>query len=143
QLRPGNYEVVASKSGYQTLTKSDVIVTGDSAVELEVTLVPKLELKEAVTLQATPDNPVEQGASVPTEIQHNEIQKLPNKPASVAEVLPLLPGIIRTPDDEIRISGSSEHRSAFIVNSADVTEPATGRFGVSVPVDSVETLNIF
>jgi hypothetical protein len=143
QVVPGSYQVVASKDGYETLRQNGVVVAGGASVEVEFSLVPKLERKDSVNVDATPDNPVEQGASVPAELQHEEIQNLPNKPATVAEVLPLLPGIIRTPDDEIRISGSSEHRSAFIVNSADVTEPATGRFGVSVPVDSVETLNVF
>jgi len=143
QVVPGSYQVVASKDGYETLRQNGVVVAGGASVEVEFSLVPKLERQDSVNVDATPDNPVEQGASVPAELQHEEIQNLPNKPATVAEVLPLLPGIIRTPDDEIRISGSSEHRSAFIVNSADVTEPATGRFGVSVPVDSVETLNVF
>jgi Carboxypeptidase regulatory-like domain len=143
KLAPGNYEVAASKEGYETLRQSSVVLTSERPVEIEFTLVPKVELKDSIDVVATPDNPVEQGASVPVEIQHTQIQKLPNKPATVADVLPLLPGIIRTPDDEIRISGSSEHRSAFIVNSTDVTDPATGRFGVSVPVDSVETLNVF
>ena len=42
-----------------------------------------------------------------------------------------------------QISGSAEHRSALIVNSADVTDPATGQFGLTVPIDSVDTLNVY
>jgi hypothetical protein len=143
KLAPGSYEVAASKNGYQTLKQSSVILTSEAPVEIEFTLIPKIELKDSINVVATPQNPVEQGASAPTQIEHAQIQTLPNKPATVSDVLPLIPGVIRTPDDEIRISGSSEHSSAFIVNSADVTEPATGRFGVSVPVDSVENLSVF
>jgi len=143
QLESGSYEVVASKDGYETLRQNNVVLARDAPVEVEFSLVPTLQHKDSINVEGTLENPVEQGASVPQEIQHDEIRNLPNKPATVPEVLPLLPGIIRTPDDEIRISGSSEHRSALIVNSADVTDPATGRFGVSVPVDSVETLNVF
>ncbi len=143
KLKPGNYEVTATKDGYETLKQSDVVLTSETPVEMDFILVPKVEHKDSINVVASPENPVEQGASVPTEIQHTQIQNLPNKPAAVADVLPLIPGVIRTADDEIRISGSSEHSSAFIVNSADVTEPATGRFGVSVPVDSVENLSVF
>src|SRR5205085_7015282 len=46
-------------------------------------------------------------------------------------------------EGEIKISGQGEHRSALIVNSADVTDPATGQFGATVPVDSVETISVF
>ena len=143
KIEPGTYDVVASKEKYETLQQSHIVLMGDTPVEVDFTLIPKLALKDSINVEATPENPVEQGASVPTEIQHTQIQTLPNKPGSVAEVLPMIPGVVRTPDDEIRISGSSEHRSALIVNSADVTEPATGRFGVTVPVDSVESLNVF
>ena len=41
------------------------------------------------------------------------------------------------------ISASAEHRSALIVNSADVTDPATGQFGLTVPIDSVEAMNVY
>src|SRR5919197_5908808 len=65
------------------------------------------------------------------------------KPAIVADTLPLIPGVVRSAQGEIKISGRGEHRSALIVNSADVTDPATGQFGMTVPVDSVETINVF
>ena len=42
----------------------------------------------------------------------------------------------------LRIS-VAENRSALIVNSADVTDPGTGQFGLTVPIDSVETLNVY
>jgi len=41
------------------------------------------------------------------------------------------------------ISAGGEQRSAMIVNSADVTDPATGQFGLTIPIDSVETLNVY
>src|SRR5215510_2862101 len=89
KVAPGTYQVAASKDRYETSKQSEVVVTSDVPIELEFTLVPKLERKESVTVEATPDNPVEQGSSVPTEVQHKQIQNLPNKPASVAEVLPM------------------------------------------------------
>jgi len=47
------------------------------------------------------------------------------------------------PGGALRISDSPENRSALIVNSADVTDPATGQFGLTIPIDSVETLNVY
>src|SRR6202022_4702566 len=70
-------------------------------------------------------------------------KELPSRPATVADALPLVPGVVRSPGGGLQISGSGEHRSALIVNSADVTDPATGQFGLTVPIDQVETLNVY
>jgi hypothetical protein len=61
----------------------------------------------------------------------------------VADALPLIPGVVRSPTGDLQISGTGEHRSSLIVNSADVTDPATGQFGLTVPIDSVESMRVF
>ncbi len=53
-----------------------------------------------------------------------------------------MPGVVRTQDGELKIEGNGEHRSALVVNQTDVTDPATGKFGQTVPIDAVETINV-
>ncbi len=141
----GKYEITISKEGFETLTQHDVTLTGETAVEVKFTLVPKIALSDKVDVSASASTAAtpEQTASVATELQASQIKNLPSKPTTVSDALPLVPGVIRSPQGEIKISGSSENRSAFIVNSADVTDPATGQFGMTVPVDSVQTINVF
>ena len=55
----------------------------------------------------------------------------------------MVPGVIRKPDGGLEISGSPEHHSSLIVNSADVTDPATGQFGLTVPIDSVQSVTVY
>jgi hypothetical protein len=43
---------------------------------------------------------------------------------------------------ERTIAGFGEDHSALLVNSVDVTDPATGGFGLSVPIDSVQTIEV-
>ncbi len=81
--------------------------------------------------------------SQPTQIASSLARDLPGHPATVADVLPLAPGVIRSPSGDLQISAAGEHRSALIVNSADVTDPATGQFGLTVPIDSVENINVY
>ena len=52
-----------------------------------------------------------------------------------------IPGI-SGPDGSVRIAGFGEDHSALLVNSVDVTDPATGAFGLSVPIDSVQTMGV-
>ncbi len=139
----GTYDVSVSKEGLETLTENSVTVQAGAPIEVKFTVIPKVNITDTVNVQANSDATVEQNASVANALQRAEIKDIPSKPATVADTLPLIPGVVRSSEGEIKISGSGEHRSALIVNSADVTDPATGQFGVTVPVDSVETINVF
>lgn len=139
----GTYEVSVSKEGLETLTESNVTVKSGAPVEVKFTVIPKVNITDTVNVQANSEATVEQNASVASALQRSQIKDIPGKPATVADTLPLIPGVVRSSEGEIKISGSGEHRSALIVNSADVTDPATGQFGVTVPVDSVETISVF
>jgi len=143
-LTPGKYEIIVSKEGFETRAQQGVALAA-APVEVKFTLVPKIALSDKVDISASASAAVtlEQTASVATELQAAQIKNLPSKPTSVSDALPLVPGVIRSPQGEIKISGSGENRSAFIVNSADVTDPATGQFGMTVPVDSVQSINVF
>ena len=66
----------------------------------------------------------------------------PTRPATLTDALPLIPGIIRGQDGSVKIAGFGEDHSALLVNSVDVTDPATGNFGLSVPIDSVQTVQV-
>src|SRR5499426_1614886 len=143
-LTPGKYEIIVSKEGFETRAQQGVALAA-APVEVKFTLVPKIALSDKVDISASASAAVapEQTASVATELQAAQIRNLPSKPTTVSDALPLVPGVIRSPQGEIKISGSGENRSAFIVNSADVTDPATGQFGMTVPVDSVQSINVF
>ncbi|HKP86041.1 MAG TPA: carboxypeptidase regulatory-like domain-containing protein, partial [Blastocatellia bacterium] len=142
-VAPGVYDISVSKEGLETLTENNVTLTAGAPTEVKFTVIAKVNLTDTVNVQATNDAAVEKTASVASAIQRAQIKDIAGKPATVADTLPLVPGVVRSSEGEIKISGSGEHRSALVVNSADVTDPATGQFGVTVPVDSVETINVF
>jgi hypothetical protein len=139
-IASGSYEVAAEKTGFFPASQPIELIRLESAVEL--TLSPKPVGSEKVEVRANAPGSEQQSASSSTTLQHDEITSLPNRPATVADVLPLVPGVVRSADGQIIIDGGGEHKSAFVVNGTDVTEPATGRFGITVPVDSVESLNV-
>ncbi|MEK6322016.1 MAG: TonB-dependent receptor [Acidobacteriota bacterium] len=144
QLVAGTYEVAVSKESFEPLTQGDVALTAGSPIEVKFTMIPKVQLKDiVVNVQAGTETGIEKGASPAAELGRAEIKNIPAKPATVTDTLPLVPGVVRSTEGEIKISGTGEHRSALVVNAADVTDPATGQFGVTVPVDSVETIEVF
>jgi hypothetical protein len=141
----GKYDITVTKDGFQPRTQGNVNLSDDASVEIKFTLVPKIEVSDKVEINAAANSAAlpEQAASTSTELQAAQVRYLPSQPTTVTDTLPLVPGVIRTFQGEIKISGSGENRSAFIVNSADVTDPATGQFGMTVPVDAVQTINVF
>src|SRR5262249_30043323 len=140
-LEPRPYEISIAGEAFERVRREVDLRTGASAT-VEVTLVPALARKESVEVTATADA-VEQGATAPVAIQPRIARELPDRPATVSDALPLSPGVVREPGGGLIISASAEHRSALIVNSADVTDPATGQFGLTVPIDSVQALNVY
>src|ERR1035437_5609711 len=138
ELKPPRYELDAWKDGFEPVQKADLEVPAS----VELTLTPALARKESIEVKGTVD-PLEQGASAPNEIPAQTAKELPGRPPTVADALPLPPGVVRVPGGGLVMSAAGEHRSALMVNSADVTDPATGQFGLTVPIDSAETMNVY
>lgn len=143
RLAPGTYEVVIVKEGFENLSRGGIELSGGASIQVRFTLVPKIELKEGVTIEGRNPSSARETTVPAGEFGRGQLYDLANKPTNVADTLPLVPGVVRTQDGEISISGSGEHRSALVVNSADVTDPATGQFGMTIPVDSVEKIEVF
>ena len=139
-LAPGVYQVTIAAASFDDLA-TDLNVGPDSANRIDATLTSGASREDSITVQGGVEA-IEQGPSAPMVLQREEVKNVPARPATVADALPLAPGIVRLPNGQLRLSGSGEHRSALLVNSADVTNPATGRFGATVPIDSVETMNV-
>jgi len=141
-LQPARYSIIVSKDGFQEQRKDGVEVSASRAATVELVLAGLEVHRESVKVEAAAD-PVEQGSSTPTTLAGQTARELPGRPPTVTDALPLLPGVVRKPDGGLQISAAGEHRSAMVVNSADVTDPATGQFGLTVPIDIVDAMNVY
>ena len=140
-LTAGSYQLVVSKNGLETVKKEDIVISEAHSVKL--TLVLKVAaVKQEVNVEAKAESPVQQPASVAAEISSRQVKDIPGR-ASVLDALPLVPGVVRSPDGQVYISSKSENHSGFVVNSANVTDPVTGQFEPTVPVDSVQAISVY
>ena len=135
----GIWTVLASKEGFETAAQNVTIGAG-AAAEVSLTLNPKRQASSVDVSDSAP--PVEQSSTQRTELHPAEVKTLPNNPATVADALPLVPGVVRSPDGELKIDGTGEQRSSLVVNQTDITDPATGKFGQTIPVDAVENVTV-
>jgi hypothetical protein len=143
-LAPGPYRVNILAKGYDELT-TDVDAepatdNGAAEASVEATLTSGGHT-DSITVQGVIDTPLEE-ANTPAVLERQQVKNLPDRPQTVNDALPLVPGVVRLPNGELRLSGGGEHRSALLVNSATATDPATGQFGATVPIDSVRTMSV-
>ena len=134
--KPGNYEITASKHRFEPLGRPDVALSAAGA-SLDLTLVPALTHQESIEVHET-ISPVDQGASSPANCQRPRSRNCPAARPPSPTPCRWFPAWCASPAAACNLR-RREHRSALIVNSADVTDPATGQFGLTVPIDSVES----
>ena len=134
-------EISVSKDGFETSRQGATGAVANVAQLIRVTLAPAVQ-HQSVKVMAE-GAPIDSGSSASTNLPAQQVKELPSRPATVADALPMIPGVVRKPDGGLEISGSGEHRSSLIVNSADVTDPATGQFGLTVPIDSVQSVTVY
>jgi hypothetical protein len=140
----GTYALNIQKKGYlpgeTTLEVSEESAAQD--IDVDVVLSAVALSKQSVEVKGEASNPITETSSGPATLAPTNAKDTPLRPATLVDALPLIPGIVRGPDGSVRIAGFGEDHSALLVNSVDVTDPATGGFGLSVPIDSVQTIEV-
>jgi hypothetical protein len=132
---PGHYTVKASFPGLEA--EQAVLVEAGRLVEVDLQLKPE-QAKESVTVRASdPDSK----ASTET-IATKTLRDAPNVDERFESLLPLVPGVVRGPDGHINLKGTRNTQSGALVNSANVTDPATGSPAITLPIDVVSSVQV-
>ena len=120
-LPPGTYTLTANAPG---LEAEQIVTLGASqVVQVSLQLKPvrtttTIDVSAADTAQKTP---------APTQtIGGKTLRDAPNVNERFETLLPLVPGVVRGPDGHINLKGARSTQSGALVNSANVTDPATG-----------------
>ena len=138
----GKYDVTISKAGFVT-TQTTIELSGSGGAQQVEVVLPQSELsKQQIDVTATASNPTTESSTAPASIDVSQAEIAPGNPPTLVDTLPLVPGVVRATDGSVQIAGYGETHSALLVNSVNVTDPATGDFGLSVPIDSVETISV-
>jgi hypothetical protein len=135
----GTWAAKATKIGFDENSATAQIGSAQ-AVEVTIVVNPKI-VRSSVNVEEK-IAAIQQSASVQTEVHPEQVKTLPTNPATVTETLPLVPGVLRSPQGELIINGAGEQRSTLVVNQSDQTDAATGKFGPTVPIDAIDTVNV-
>src|SRR5882757_10573502 len=141
RVSQGLFTVSIHQTGY--LPVEEVVDTRTSSGSVvEIKLVPVPHAQETVNVDASNEDITEQTSSPGEQIKPQEANESPLRPLTLTDALPLVPGVVLAPNGQTQIQGSGEMHSALLVDSVDAVDPATGRFGLSVPIDVVDSLHV-
>ncbi|MGA2607359.1 MAG: carboxypeptidase regulatory-like domain-containing protein [Terriglobia bacterium] len=141
-LTSGSYDLTCAALGYEPLIQKDIVIAeGESpfvqvVLPREVVVRQKVEVKEKASAVST------ETTAPPATISSGQLRTLPLVEQKFLAALPLVPGVIRTPDGKINIKGVTENQGMLLIDSAETVDPVTGSFSIQVPVDAVESVEV-
>jgi Carboxypeptidase regulatory-like domain len=136
---PGPYRIEVTASGLTGFNEATVI----SGKTLEVSVQMKVEvIKQSVTVTGSQEPEISTESSAQTVIKRSTVLNAPNKYDQFDSLLPLVPGVVRGPDGLINMKGARSSQGGWLVNSANVTDPATGNAAINLPIDVVESVKV-
>jgi hypothetical protein len=143
-LIPGTYGVTCASVGYEPVAKTDIQVTeNEEPITLQIELPYEVVVHQKVEVTAQAPKATAQAAAPPATLSNQQIKSLPLVVQKFTAALPMIPGVIRTPDGRLAIKGAIENQGTLLVDSAETVDPVTGSFSIDVPLDAVESVDVF
>ena len=125
--------------------KTQVVdLTPGQTLELQIPLsLRKVQETLVVTANSTNALDTTTSSTAPPPLQQTALQSAPVVDSAFQDALPLVPGVVRGPDGQIDVKGGRPDQGMTLVNSVTGTDPVTGKDAVSLPLDAIESVNVF
>jgi hypothetical protein len=139
-LPPGDYEVLTTLTGFQTVRQPGVILPIDREITLEFRLLPSFS--EELTVLGAPPLIDVTSAATGTIVERETFEKLPIA-RTYLDLAFLAPGVVDTFDrTQPSIAGASFTENRFIVDGLDTTDPGFGMLASTLPPEFLEVVEI-
>ncbi len=143
-LMPGAYVLTCAAVGREPVSKPTIVITAGVALPEQRIILPPEIFHQQITVHGHAGGiATVQTAAPPSTISGHQLMTLPLAQLKFKAALPLVPGVIRTPDGKLNIKGAPEEQGLLLVDGADLVDPVTGAFSVEVPIDTIEELQVY
>src|SRR5437879_2898528 len=136
----GSYTITANTPGMAAMQGVVVTAGAVSQVQLEMKLEAVAESTTVIASASSVDTKSEPSGT--NTVGESAIRNMPNIDEHFENLLPLVPGVVRGPNGQINMKGARASQNGSLVNSADVTDPATGMTAVNIPIDVVSKVEV-
>ncbi len=136
---PGAYTINAQAPGLAA--NRTIEVTAGSASEIALKMKVQAVV-ESTTVTASTDQIDTKESPGTSTIGESAVRNMPNLDERFQSLLPLIPGVVRGPNGLINMKGAQASQNGSLLNSADVTDPATGTSALNIPIDVVSSVHV-
>ena len=142
---PGtSYTLLVQMDGFESLTRGGVVVQSSDYHLDAVLLISHLAQTVVVSAPDVGSVALTAGSAPPAAtLVRRVLQRLPLAASTIQDALPLVPGVLRSATGELSFKGGGEPQNGLLVNGVNGIDPGTGGFRLSLPVDSVEAVQVF
>jgi hypothetical protein len=141
RLAPGNYKLEVTVDGFKPWSATVALVAGQDAVQdagLQLNLIEEqVEVKGEATEIAT------ESVSATATVSEQQLQTLPLRTGKFTEALSVSPSVIKTQEGRLNFNGQAESQGMLLVDSAENVDPVAGSFAIPVPVDAIQSIQVF
>jgi len=141
-LTLGSYDLTCVAIGYEPVVQKGIGISEGQTPFIQIVLPPEVTLRQKVEVRDKAPGISMETAARPITIGSEPLRTLPLVEQKFLAALPLVPGVIRTPDGRINIKGVSENQGMLLIDSAETVDPVTGSFSIQVPIDAVESMEV-
>ncbi len=142
-LLPGTYVLTCAAEGFKPVVKSDLEVREEPVPLLQLILPREVILRQSIEVRESVSSVAQEQVATPAVLTAPKIQALPLIEMKFKAALPVVPGVIRSPNGEINIKGVAESRSLLLIDSADTVDPVTGNFYISLPLEAIQSMDVY
>jgi hypothetical protein len=140
----GHYTLTCVSVGFEPLVKEDMEVGAADVPFIQMVLTPEVVVKQTIEVKENASSVVQESATPPpARIAAPQLTALPLVEQKFKAALPLVPGVVRTPDGKLSIKGTVETQGLMLVNGAEAVDPVTGSYSIGVPLDAVQTVDVY
>ncbi|HET7841732.1 MAG TPA: TonB-dependent receptor, partial [Terriglobia bacterium] len=141
-LLTGTYSLVCAAVGFEPVSKTDLEITETPPPYLQLALPKEVVVKEQVEVREKAGTVTTGATAPPAKLSYPALIELPLVEQKFKAALPLVPGVVRTPNGRINIKGATENQGILLVDSAEMVDPVTGSYSIEIPIDAVESLQV-
>jgi len=138
-LPAASYLLTAEADGLPTVTREISLTDGASlTVEIELTA----SLAESVTVRDEEGLLSTAETTTSNIVREQTLKDVPLRAENYQSALPMTPGVVRGANGDDHVKGARDGQSAYTVNGADVTDPATGKIAFDIPLEAAATVQV-
>jgi hypothetical protein len=141
RLAPGTYKLDIGVEGFKPWTASVTVVAGQATVQ-DAGLVLNL-VEENVEVKGEAVEVATESVSPTATVSEQQLQTLPLKTGKFTEALSVSPSVIKTQEGRLNFNGQAESQGMLLVDSAENVDPVAGSFAIPVPVDAIQSIQVF